>query len=345
MKYCFHNDYSCAAHPRILEAVLGLGREHNIGYGGDPHCERAAEILRRELKADDVDIHFMPGGTITNLCTIAHILRPYEAVIAASDGHISIHETGAVEATGHKVLTADTADGKLTPEMIESILKLHENEHWVLPRLVYISQATEFGTVYTREELQSLYQFCRERKLFLFIDGARLISALAVEHADLKLCDMPQLSDAFYIGGTKAGLLFGEALVISNSELKDYFRFQMKQRGGLFAKGYLLGVQYEAFCEKKLYLEIGKYENQMAVKLREVFDELGYPMYVASDTNQIFPILPKKLAGRLGKEYAVSVWKKLPGDFQCVRLMTSWATTEEDIQIFREDFKQILQES
>lgn len=342
MKYCFHNDYSSVAHPRILTAVAGLGGEHNIGYGEDPHCRQAAEILRRDLKNSDVDIHFLPGGTITNLCTIAHILKPYEAVIAASDGHISIHETGAIEATGHKVLSVDTPDGKLKPEQIEKVMKQHENEHWVLPRMVYVSQATEFGTVYSKEELENLYQFCREHDLYVFVDGARLAAALVTEEADMELADMVNLSDAFYIGGTKAGLLFGEALVIVNNDLKHNFRFQMKQRGGLFAKGYLLGVQFEVFFKEKLYLEIGAHENRMAGKLGTVFEEQGFPMYVALQTNQIFPVVSKSLAKRLGEEYAISIWKELPGEQKCVRLVTSWATTEIDIQIFQRDLERMI---
>ena len=235
--YSFLNDYSECAHPRILNNLLAMGTEQNVGYGTDSYCRKAADLIRSLIKKEEADVHFLPGGTITNLTMISHALRPYQAVIAAQTGHINTHETGAIEATGHKVVEVFTNDGKLTPQQIQPVLEQHEDEHWVSPAMVYISNPTELGTVYTLEELETLSAYCREKGLFLFLDGARLAMALAVKEAGITLPDLGRLTDAFYIGGTKVGALFGEALVLLNDSLKKDFRFNIKQHGALTAKG------------------------------------------------------------------------------------------------------------
>ena len=256
--YSFQNDYSEGAHPNILRALETINYHQNNSYGLDEHCDNARDKIQEALENYGVDIHFITGGTLTNLTFLSHALRPYEAVISADTGHINTHETGAIEASGHKVLSIPCTDGKLTADLIRPVLKQHENEHWVEPRLVYISLPTELGTVYTKEELEKLYQFCKRHNLYLYIDGARLAMALAVEETQLTLKDLPDLCDAFYIGGTKNGAMFGEALILVNDDLKDHFRFNMKQRGAILAKGWMIGVQFEELFQDNLYLELGK---------------------------------------------------------------------------------------
>ena len=256
--YSFQNDYSEGAHPNILRALETINYHQNNSYGLDEHCDNARDKIQEALENYGVDIHFITGGTLTNLTFLSHALRPYEAVISADTGHINTHETGAIEASGHKVLSIPCTDGKLTADLIRPVLKQHENEHWVEPRLVYISLPTELGTVYAKEELEKLYQFCKRHNLYLYIDGARLAMALAVEETQLTLKDLPDLCDAFYIGGTKNGAMFGEALILVNDDLKDHFRFNMKQRGAILAKGWMIGVQFEELFQDNLYLELGK---------------------------------------------------------------------------------------
>ena len=276
--YSFQNDYSEGAHPNILRALETINYHQNNSYGLDEHCDNARDKIQEALENYGVDIHFITGGTLTNLTFLSHALRPYEAVISADTGHINTHETGAIEASGHKVLSIPCTDGKLTADLIRPVLKQHENEHWVEPRLVYISLPTELGTVYTKEELEKLYQFCKRHNLYLYIDGARLAMALAVEETQLTLKDLPDLCDAFYIGGTKNGAMFGEALILVNDDLKDHFRFNMKQRGAILAKGWMIGVQFEELFQDNLYLELGKRSVALAQRLKEGFiDQSAFP--------------------------------------------------------------------
>lgn len=334
--YSFRNDYSEGAHPKILQALIDTNLEQTCGYGMDPRCQAAADLIRRLCKAPDADIHFTVGGTQTNLLVIASLLRPYEAVIAAHTGHVNVHETGAIEATGHKVCTAYAPDGKLTPELVESVVNGHSSEHMVLPRLVYISDTTEIGTIYTKAELQALRDCCDKHGLFLFLDGARLGSALTAEGNDLTLPNLAALTDAFYIGGTKNGVLFGEALVMRAPN--EHFRWHMKQRGAVLAKGRLLGVQFQALLEDGLYFGLARHANEMAFRLRDGVAALGYPFPVASPSNQQFPVLPNSVVkALLDKGYEFEIDRAVDADHTCVRFVTSWATPESAIDAFLKD--------
>ena len=255
--YYFKNDYSEGCHPRVLEALTRTNLKSTVGYGMDPYCTQAAELIRDAIQCPHADVHFLVGGTQTNQTAISAFLRPHQCAIAAESGHINVHETGAIEATGHKVITRPGVDGKLTPALIEALVDSHPDEHMVKPGLVYLSLSTELGTIYTRAELQAISALCRELGLWLYVDGARLACGLTAESCDLVLADLPRLCDAFSIGGTKNGLLFGEALVIVNNALKPDFRYHIKQRGGMLAKGRLLGLQFSALFQDDLYLSPG----------------------------------------------------------------------------------------
>ena len=307
--YSFRNDYSEGAHPDILKRLLDMNQCQNVGYGEDALCEHAKQMLKEKLQCEDCDIHFLVGGTQANLTVIAAALRPYEAVIAVDSGHINVHETGAVEATGHKVLIADSVDGKITPEGIRKAVHLHEDEHMVKPAMVYISNATEIGTIYHREELTQIAAVCREYGLYLFMDGARMGAALAAEDNDVSFADLCTYCDVFYLGGTKNGALFGEAVVIVNDELKKDFRYMIKQRGGMLAKGWLLGVQFAALFEGNRYIEIAAHANRMAQKLQDAMEACGLPM---DETHT------------------------------AMRFVTSWATEEKEVDRFIEFVNALL---
>ena len=325
--YSFRNDYSEGAHPKVLEALISTNLEQTVGYGMDPRCEAARNTIRRLCNAPDADVHFLVGGTQTNLIVIESLLRPYEAVIAAHTGHVNVHETGAIEATGHKVCTAYAPDGKLTPALVESVVNGHSSEHMVHPRLVYISDTTEIGTIYTKAELEALRRCCDEHNLFLFMDGARLGSALTSPENDLTLPDLAALTDAFYIGGTKNGALFGEALVMNAPN--DHFRWHMKQRGAMLAKGRLLGVQFQALLEDGVYFEIARHANEMAYRLRDGIAALGYSFPVPSPSNQQFPVLPNTVVEQLkAKGYEFEIDHAEDDAHTCVRFVTSWATPD-----------------
>ena len=334
--YSFRNDYSEGAHPKVLEALASTNLEQTVGYGMDPRCEAARNTIRRLCNAPDADVHFLVGGTQTNLIVIESLLRPYEAVIAAHTGHVNVHETGAIEATGHKVCTAYAPDGKLTPALVESVVNGHSSEHMVHPRLVYISDTTEIGTIYTKAELEALRRCCDEHNLFLFMDGARLGSALTSPENDLTLPDLAALTDAFYIGGTKNGALFGEALVMNAPN--DHFRWHMKQRGAMLAKGRLLGVQFQALLEDGVYFEIARHANEMAYRLRDGIAALGYSFPVPSPSNQQFPVLPNTVVEQLkAKGYEFEIDHAEDDAHTCVRFVTSWATPENAIDAFLKD--------
>ena len=338
--YSFQNDYSEGAHPNILRALETINSHQNNSYGLDEHCDNARDKIQEALENYGVDIHFITGGTLTNLTFLSHALRPYEAVISADTGHINTHETGAIEASGHKVLSIPCTDGKLTADLIRPVLKQHENEHWVEPRLVYISLPTELGTVYTKEELEKLYQFCKRHNLYLYIDGARLAMALAVEETQLTLKDLPDLCDAFYIGGTKNGAMFGEALILVNDDLKDHFRFNMKQRGAILAKGWMIGVQFEELFQDNLYLELGKRSVALAQRLKQGFIDCKIPFLCDSPTNQLFPIFPNEFAKKINENYVTSFLCKPDENHTCLRFCTSWATNEQAVEDFIKDLKQ-----
>lgn len=327
----FVNDYSEGAHPKIMEALVRTNMEQTTGYTTDEYSNKAREIICERVGAPNADVHFFVGGTQTNLTTISHMLRPYEAVIACKTGHISVHETGAIEATGHKVLEVDGKDYKVTIEDIQKQLDFHESCHMVLPRMVYISNCTEMGTLYSKEELQKLSRFCKEKNLYLFLDGARLASALAAQESELKLEDYAKYCDVFYLGGTKSGLLFGEALVVVNDEIKENFDFSIKQKGGLLAKGRLLGVQFLELLENDLYIEMGRHQNKLAKKIKEAIIKKGLELVVDTPTNQIFIYATDEQIEKLAKEVYFDSDFLSDRDEKIIRFVTSWATKEEDV--------------
>ncbi|MDF2514224.1 MAG: aromatic amino acid beta-eliminating lyase/threonine aldolase [Herbinix sp.] len=337
----FTNDYSEGAHPKVLELLVASNLEQNKGYGEDIHCDKAKEYIKQHIKREDVDIHFIPGGTQTNLLVISSFLRPHQCVIAADTGHINVHETGAIEATGHKVVTMVSPDGKLTPQMIQKALEGHDGEHMVQPKMVYISDTTELGTIYTKQELEDIQKVCQENKLLLFLDGARLASALTCKSNDLSIEDIARLVDVFYIGGTKNGALLGEALVICNEDLKEDFRFLIKQRGAMLAKGFVIGVQFETLFqpEELLYYELAKHANQMAEQLADAITACEFDFYAPVVSNQLFPVLPNSFIAELEKNFLFNWQAKVGEDKSAIRFVTSWATTQEQVDKLVEFFK------
>ena len=332
--YAFKNDYSEGAHPDILNALVENNASQEEGYGLDRFSLAAQARLRELMAAPEAEIHFISGGTQTNLIAISAFLRPHEACISAHSGHIATHEAGAIEATGHKILTADTPDGKLTPELIVPILEEHHFEHMVKPRMVYISNPTELGTVYTREELVELYDFCKERDLWLYADGARLGAVLTHESAGLTLADVYRYTDAFFIGGTKTGALLGEALVVRSCELKESFRYLLKQRGGLLAKGRVLGIQFDTLFKDNLYFDLARHANTQAQRLAAGLKDAGCRFKIHSPTNQIFPIMENRIIEILEREFGFYVWSKEDENHSAIRLVTSWTTPEEAVDRF-----------
>lgn len=334
----FRSDYSAGAHPQILEALGATNFEHTDGYGEDQFTINAAALIKKRIGKEEVDVHFMVGGTQTNLTAISAFLRPHEAVVSAKTGHICVHETGAIEATGHKVIHLPSEDGKVTPDQIDQCIIEHEDEHMVLPKLLYISNSTEIGTIYSKQELIALRQTLDRHHMYLYMDGARLGSALTSPvNTDLTLEDLPYLCDAFYIGGTKNGFLFGEALVIVNPTLKEDFRFIIKQKGGLLAKGRLLSIQFEVMFKNNLYFDLAKKTNDLAEILRKGIKEKGYSFLVDSPTNQLFPILPNTLVEKLEENYFFYRWCPYDENNTVVRLVTSFTSTEDEIHKFLGD--------
>lgn len=339
--YSFKNDYSEGAHPRILNALMESNMEQAEGYGEDTHTRQAIELLKKRIGREDIDIHLLPGGTQTNLTAISAFLRPHEAAVAANTGHILVHETGAIEATGHKVISIEVEDGKLNPLYIKSVLELHTDEHMVKPKLVYISNPTEIGSIYSKNELENLSIFCKENNLLLYVDGARLGSALCSEENDMELSDLGKYVDAFYIGGTKNGALMGEALVICRDSLKEDFRFNIKQKGALLAKGRLLGIQFLELFRDNLYFDLAKHANRMASLLKDEISKVGYSFLTHSPSNQIFPILPNEMITKLQEKYSFYNWEKVDDNNFAIRLVTSWVTEEVKVLEFINDLKRL----
>lgn len=342
--YGFICDYSELGHPDILKELAACCYEQNDGYNYDRHCANAAAMLKQELQREDVDIYFMPGGTPTNLISIAASLRSFEAVIAPKSGHIEVHETGAIEATGHKIISVDTPEGKLTPEIVQSVIDTFEDEHTVRRKMLFVTNPTELGGIYQKSELQALRSICDDNDMYLYVDGARLGCALTAEGNDVTLADLAQLTDIFYIGGTKNGALMAEALIVINDKIKPDFRFHIKQRGALTAKGSVLGIQFEALFRDGLYFRLASHANQMAQKLAEEFRRLGYDFLTPSPTNQIFPIIPNALAEKLQQRYEFYVWQRIDKDICAIRLVCSWATPEEKVCEFITLLNQYVQE-
>lgn len=337
IKYDFRNDYSEGAHPNIIEALAKTNMVQETGYGEDSFCDKAAELIRKEIKKTDADVHFVSGGTQANLIVISSTLKPYESVVSADSGHIFTHETGSIEATGHKINNIITENGKITPEMIQPVLDFHSDEHMVKPAMVYISNSTELGAVYGKQELEELSAFCKQNNLYLFMDGARLGSALTSQGNDLSLDEIANLVDVFYIGGTKNGALIGESIVIINEKLKKNFRFYIKQRGGLLAKGRIFGIQFIELFSNNLFYELATHANAMAHKLAEGIKKAAYGFVTEPVSNQIFPILPDKLIEGLSEKYGFYVWARHDEKNSSIRLVCSWATKEEFVDEFLKD--------
>lgn len=339
----FNCDYSEGAHPGILEKLTLTNLEQLPGYGQDIYCRQAANLIKSLCNTPEADVHFLAGGTQTNLTVIAACLRPYQGVISADSGHINVHETGAIEATGHRVITAAEKDGKITAEQISRCCK----EHWQddnpefapQPKLVYISFPTEYGTLYSKEELSAIRRACDENNLYLFMDGARLGYGLEAPGNDLTLADIAACCDVFYIGGTKVGALLGEAVVIVNPKLQKDFRYFMKQKGAMLAKGRILGLQFLALFENGLYFKLAKHADDMAQIIRRACADAGYTFLYDSPTNQQFPVMPNDIVKQLEEDYAFAHIKRLDRSRTAIRICTSWATREEDVRQLAADIR------
>lgn len=335
--YSFTNDYSEGCHPAILEALNETNMVQQTGYGEDIYTLQAVDRIKNLIHDDQAVVHLVAGGTIANLLVLASILKPFESIISAETGHINTHEAGAIEATGHKIETVKTSDGKLSVEDIKPLLEKFPLYHTVRPRVIYISNSTEIGTTYNKQELTLLSEFCKSANLILFMDGARLPSALTASSNDLTLSDIARLTDIFYIGGTKCGALLGEAIVITNETLKTDFAYHIKQRGAMMAKGRILGIQFVTLLKDNLIFELARHANDMARKISSVIRLQGFSFLTESDTNQIFPILPNGLIEELSQKYNFYIWEKIDSKHSAIRIITSWATPCDKVDMFIED--------
>lgn len=339
----FECDYTEGACPEIMKRMEETNFVQTPGYGMDSFCESAREKIRTQCQNQEADVHFLVGGTQANFTVISAILRPHQGVLCADSGHINVHETGAVEATGHKVLTLPSDDGKITASQVQEYYDTHWNdathEHIVQPGMVYISHPTENGTLYAKSELEALYKACKELELPLFLDGARLGYGLMSDASTLTLADIAALTDVFYIGGTKVGALFGEAVVITNPALGKDFRYLIKQHGGMLAKGRLLGIQFDTLFTDGLYYRVAKHADDLAIKLKSVFLNKGYRLLFDSYTNQQFPIIPNKHLEVLEKKYGYSFWEAVDEEHSAVRFCTCWATQEENVDALAADIE------
>jgi len=331
----FESDYTEGCIPEILEALSRTNLEQTGGYGTDPHCDHARALIRKACHAPKADVHFLVGGTQANMTVIASALKPYQGVLCADSGHINCHETGAVEATGHKVLALPTADGKITAAQVEEAILRQKNdesfEHIVQPGMVYISFPTETGTLYTRSELAALHEVCARHRIPLFADGARMGYGLAARENDLTLTDFARLTDVFYIGGTKVGALFGEAVVIVNPALKENFRYSIKQRGGMLAKGRLLGIQFEELFKDNRYMKISAHAAGMAEQIAAALAARGYEFQFRPQSNQIFVIMTNRRIEKLRRQFAFHTNGVIDRSHTAIRLVTSFLTTQENV--------------
>lgn len=336
----FENDYSEGTSKEILDELIKTNYEQVTGYGKDKYCAKAIKLIKKEVKDESVDVHFVPGGTPCNVLGCS-LVRPYEGIICASTGHINTHETGAVENAGHKCIIADSKDGKLYPESIEKAFYAHPDEHMVKPAMVYISDSTEIGTIYTKKELTAISKLCKKLGLYLFLDGARIGSALTAKGNDLTIVDINKLCDIFYIGGTKNGALLGEAMVIRNKELQKNFRYLLKNRGFMLAKHRTVGISFYKFFEDDLYYRLASHANAMADRLRKCFKDTKTKFYSNTTTNQIFVVLDNEKIKKLKKKYLFENWVTIDNKHTAVRFVTSWATLEENVNTFIKDYKSI----
>jgi threonine aldolase len=334
MKYRFFNDYSEGAHPRILERLAASNLQQMTGYGEDELSLQAQALIQKAVGNSTAAVHFVSGGTQANLLCLAAMLRPHESVISASSGHINVHEAGAIEATGHRIEAIQSDDGKVHPDQLAAFLGPHRDEHMTKPKVVFISHASEVGTIYSKAELEGLHAFCQQQDLYLYMDGARLGSALTAKSSDLSLADIARLTDIFYIGGTKNGALLGEAIVINNPALQTEFRWHIKQRGALLAKGRVVGAQFLELFTGELFLELARHSNQMADQLADGLQKLGFAFLTPPQSNQIFPILPDALIAKLQQDYGFYVWAAAGEGKSAIRLVTSWATEQSAVEDF-----------
>lgn len=331
----FDSDYMEGAHPAILERLVTTNFEQTAGYGEDEYSKSAKEKIKKACKCDDASVYFLVGGTQSNSTVLDALLKSYEGVISAKTGHINTHESGAVEFSGHKVIELEQHEGKIDADVLNEYLKnFFEDsnyEHMVIPGAVYISYPTEYGTLYTKDELSKISNICRKFDISLFIDGARMGYGIVAKGADITLEYLAQCCDAFYIGGTKVGALFGEAVVIKDSKRISHFKTIIKQHGALLAKGRILGLQFDTLFTDNLYFEIAKHANAMADKLKKAFISKGYRLFLDSTTNQQFVILNNKKIKELENKVTFTFWEKYDETSQVIRFVTSWATKEEDI--------------
>ena len=331
----FDSDYTQGAHPRILEALVRTNMEQTCAYAEDAYSGEARALIRKACEAENADVHFLVGGTGTNTTVIASALRPYEGVLCPETGHINVHESGAIESSGHKVIGLPQQNGKLSAATAEAFCVAYHadgtKEHMVRPGMIYVSQPTEVGTLYAAAELVALKAVCERYGMYLFVDGARLGYALAAEGNDVTLPFLAKTADVFYIGGTKVGALFGEAVVITRDALKTGFRYMIKQRGSMLAKGRLLGVQFREMFADGLYEEMGRHAIEAARRLKQIFADAGCPFFCDSPTNQQFPILPDAALEQLSVDFAYSYWCRYDETRSVVRFCTSWATTEAEL--------------
>ena len=342
MKVSFKNDYSEGCHPRILEALIKSNFEQQDGYGLDEYCQSAINIILQKTQSSDSKVYFVSGGTQANLVIISAFLRPHESVISARTGHIFDNETGAIEATGHKINSIDTLEGKLTPNYIQQVIDAHPiKPHQLKQKMVYISNSTEIGTIYSKKELQELWQFCKSNNLYLYMDGARLGQALSAENNDLSLEDIAKYTDAFYLGGTKNGALIGEAIVINNTDLQEDFEYYLKQKGAMLSKGRLLGIQFQELLKDDLYFDLAQHANKQAMRIKQAFEETGCSWWAETYTNQIFPILENKKIEQLLEKFDFYIWRRIDENHSAVRIMTSWATKEEHVKLFSKEIKKL----
>lgn len=331
----FENDYITGAHPKVLQKLIDTNLEVQSGYGSDAYCASAAEKIKKACECPQADVQFLVGGTQTNAIVISTMLQEFEGVVCATTGHIHAHEAGAMEYNGYKILPLEHTEGKISAQQVRALLedfhKDESKEHMVFPGMVYISHPTEYGTLYSKEELTALSQVCGEYHIPLFMDGARLAYGLMSRQTDVTLQDIAKLCDVFYIGGTKVGALCGEAVVFTKNNTPAHFLNRIKKRGALLAKGRLLGAQFDALFEDGLYFEIGRYVIDMAEKLKAIVTEKGYSFYLDSPTNQQFVVLDKETVQRLREYVAFNIWQWLDEDHAVVRFATAWSTTQEDL--------------
>lgn len=338
--FSFNNDYSEGACKQVMVDLLKTNDVQVPGYGLDPFCLTATNMIKQITGHNDIDVHYIPGGTPANILAIS-TLKSYEAVICADTGHINVHETGAVEATGHKILSVKNVNGKLTASAVEQTVLKHTDEHMVKPKMVFISNPSELGTIYSKQELIDLYNVCKKYNLYFYMDGARLANALVAQGNDVSIKDITDIVDMFYIGGTKNGALLGEAMVIKNNELKPNFRYLLKQHGSMLAKARIIGVSFISLLQNNLYYSLASNANNKAQQLKHFFASRGIRFFVDTPTNQIFPVLGNNLIKRLRQKYIFSDWEPIDSNNTAVRFVCSWATKQSDIDAFMAYFDEV----